>query len=157
MEKPEFAQASASLDGLFACLRLGGWERDGTIKRVKALCSSRGRGGGARICAPWARGFPQGCRVRGLCCRDSRGLVSSGSRGGSAAPSKPNSPAGSRRERERGLLHPLQNLRATRKVGIKPKQGRKMSVCLLTLLATLVYDVRNYFCHWRIVMCREAG
>lgn len=106
---------------------------------------------------PWARGFPRGCRVRGLCRQDGRGLVSSGSRGGSAAPSKPNSLAGSRRERERGLLHPLQNLRATRKVGIKPKQGRKMSVCLLTLLATLVYDVRNYFCHWRIVMCREAG
>lgn len=109
---------------------------------------------------PWARGFLRGSRVRGLCRRDGRGLVSSGSRGGSAAPSKPNSPAGGRRERERGLLHPLQNLQATRKVGIKPERGRKMSVCLLTLrvvLATLVYDVRNYFCHWRIVMRREAG
>lgn len=78
-------------------------------------------------------------------------------------PLKLNSPADCSREPEQCQLHPLQNLQAMRKgreqAVKKPENVCKIHVSFLTLrvFQWFIYGMRNYFCHWRIITCREGG
>lgn len=115
----------------------------------------------------WARGCP--ARVHHcLSCWDWRGLLSSRAWSGSAAPSLPEVAFGAELcslllEPEQCQLHPLQNLQAVRKgreqAVKKPENVCKIYVSFLTLkvFQQSIYGMRNFFCHWRNITCREVG